>query len=582
VTRRLLLISLLLFARVIGAQSLQGKTVLVLFDGGREFKSIQLTDQGIEAGLAEYPDLGTTVFREYLDLTRVRSPDYTKTLQKFYRAKYAANRPDVIIAIRGRSLDFLIQHGDDLFPRVPLVSSAMDMRQIQARKLPAQVTGNTLKVRYEPSVRLALKLMPDTKEIYVILGASPNDRALEALVRDEFGRIESPVRFTYLAGLSIESLLKRVAELPPRSAVLFASFAQDGDGKSFLPHDVLPRIAGAATAPMYIASDDVLDIGAVGGDVISFEAVGKESGRIAARILRGEAPQNIPFAETSARATAVDARQLKRWSIPLSRVPEGSIVTNHVPTLWGAYKWWIAGGISLIILQTTLIARMVVHRRRQRLAEARLKSSEAQAQTAVLEERDRMARDMHDTLAQGFTGVIVQLEAAQQAVAQGSRTAMDDHIQRASALARQSLGEARRSIRALRPQALENTDLCAALLEATKLMTIGTSLQGELTIEGQPRALSALKEENLLRVFQELLTNALKHSHASIFRSSISFDGEAVVLEAQDNGDGFELGTKNDGLGLLGIRERVNQMNGKLIIESRPGAGTRISVRLPN
>src|SRR5438128_3412261 len=89
-------------------------------------------------------------------------------------------------------------------------------------------------------------------------------------------------------------------------------------------------------------------------------------------------------------------------------------------------------------------------------------------QSAVMAERNRMARDMHDTLAQGFTGVIVQLEAAKQAAAHGSSTDTDAHIHRASELARQSLGEARRSIKALRPQVLEEADLCVALERALK------------------------------------------------------------------------------------------------------------------
>jgi signal transduction histidine kinase len=377
-------------------------------------------------------------------------------------------------------------------------------------------------------------------------------------------------------------LLKRVATLPRRSAVVFAGFAIDGTGRSFLPQDVLPRIASAANAPTYIASDDVLESGAVGGDVISFEAVGKDSGKLAARILAGENPATMAITESSARAKVLDARQLNRWAIPLSHVPPGSLVMHREPTLWEAYRWWIAAGISLILLQTGLIATLLVQRRLRRLAEANLGISEAHGRAAVLEERNRMARDRHDTLAQGFTGVIVQLEAAQQAAAQGSERDVDGHIQRANALARYSLGEARRSIRALRPKALENTALCLALDEVTKQMTAGTNVGAQFTINGPPRALIPSNEDNLLRIYQEILTNALRHSGAKTIESSLSFDNDVVRLDVRDDGAGFELARKHEGLGLLGIRERVSQMKGELIVESQAGTGTRVRVTLPD
>src|SRR5439155_13430540 len=199
----------------------------------------------------------------------------------------------------------------------------------------------------------------------------------------------------------------------------------------------------------------------------------------------------------------------------------------------------------------------------------------------VLEERNRMARDMHDTLAQGFTGVIVQLEAAQQAFAHGCAEDCHAHVQRASSLARESLGEARRSLRALRPGALQNAELCAALDGVMKQMTAGTEFRVEFATHGEPRPLVPSTEENLLRIHQEIVANALKHWRATAIRAALSFDEKTVRLEVHDDGGGFDVSMAHDGLVLLGIRERVSQMCGELVIESRPGAGTRIGVVLP-
>jgi signal transduction histidine kinase len=553
----------------------------VLYDGG-QFSSIQLMDRSIDSTLSGALSNRVTIFREYMDLTRVGPADYERVLCDFYRAKYSSNRPDVIVAVRGRPLDFLLKHGVELFPGVPIVSSAMDPRQVKARKLPPNVTGTSLQVKYWPTLELALALQPQTEQAVVVLGASPNDQVLEALIRDELREHESRLRITYLAGLRLDALTRRLGDLPPRTVVLFASFAQDGDGRAFMPHDAVGLVARAANAPTYINSDDVLDLGAVGGDLIGFAALGRDTADLALRILQGENAADIPFTDSVSRTRTLDARQLERWGIPIALAPSGSIVLNRQPTLWEAYQWWIVGGISLILLQSALITALLLHRKRRRVAEENLRISEANGRAAILEERNRMARDMHDTLAQGFTGVIVQLEAAKQASAHGSSPDMEGHIHRASELARQSLGEARRSIRALRPQALEDADLCVALDSAMKQMTAGTGLQAQFTTRGKPRRLTASGEENLLRIYVEILTNALKHSGAKVIKGTLSFEEDAVRLEVKDDGGGFDLAKEHDGLGLLGIRERVNQMNGKLTVESRVGSGTRICVALPN
>ena len=576
-----ILLGLFCFSQIGLAQSNATKTVLVLYDGGREFTGIALIDRNIESTLNEALTNRVMIFREYMDLTRIGPANYEQVLRDFYRSKYSSNSPDVVVAVRGRPLDFLLKHGNELFREVPIVSAAMDLRQVNARKLPTNATGSSLQVRYWPTLALARALQPETEQVVVVLGASANDRALEALVRDELREHEHELKFTYLTGLPIDELLGRVSNLPPLAVILFASFAQDGAGLSFLPNDALALISRAANAPTYINSEDVLDCGAVGGDLISFAAVGKDTGKLALRILQGEKPADIPFTESSARVKMLDARQLDRWGIPLARVPFGSIVLNRVPTVWEAYRWRIVGGVSLIVLQSVLIVMLLLHRKRRRMAEQNLRISQAQRQAAVLEERNRMARDIHDTLAQGFTGVIVQLEAAKLAFANGSSSEGEEHNRRASDLARQSLGEARRSVRALRPEALEHGDLCVALDGLIKQMTAGTRLRGQFTTHGQPRQLMPSIEENLLRIQQETLTNALKHSDAKVFKATLSFEDNRVCLEVRDDGSGFDLSKKHDGFGLLGIRERVNQMDGKLTIESEAGNGTRIRIILP-
>jgi PAS domain S-box-containing protein len=225
------------------------------------------------------------------------------------------------------------------------------------------------------------------------------------------------------------------------------------------------------------------------------------------------------------------------------------------------------------------LARALAHQ--ALLAMQLMKLSMQSRQTAVLAERNRLARDMHDVLAQGFTGVIVQLEAAEDANSKGLPKAAAEHIERAAEMARYGLREARRSVHALRPLALNENHICAAMQELLENMTAGTKLRSAFTPHGIPRQLPALWEDHLLRIEQEALTNTIKHAHADHFSAVMYFEAAGLRFELRDDGSGFDGITEHGGLGLLGIKERVEEMGGKLTIASAPGKGTQISVHVP-
>jgi PAS domain S-box-containing protein len=202
-------------------------------------------------------------------------------------------------------------------------------------------------------------------------------------------------------------------------------------------------------------------------------------------------------------------------------------------------------------------------------------------QSAVMAERNRMAREIHDTLAQGFTGVIVQLEAAEEAISQGRTSEVPAHLEHAGELARESLREARRSVLALRPSALEGNPLGAALTDLVAKMTSGTAVEAKLTVDGEPRELPAEWENNLLRIGQEVLTNALRHAHPTEFQVRLLFAADEITLHLHDNGCGFDPMEGHEGFGLQGIRERTEAMGGKFTIASAKSQGVTISIVLP-
>jgi PAS domain S-box-containing protein len=202
-------------------------------------------------------------------------------------------------------------------------------------------------------------------------------------------------------------------------------------------------------------------------------------------------------------------------------------------------------------------------------------------QTAVIEERNRMARDIHDALSQGFTGVILHLEAAGEAISRHRAEVVSAHLRSAGEIARDGLREARRSVRALRPLALDEKNVAEALEGLVGKLTAGTSVQAKFALEGEPQELPTEWDANILRIGQEVLTNVLRHARATELEVQLVFGDAEVRLKMSDNGCGFNSAGKHEGFGLRGIAERVEKMGGQLSIQSASGAGSSISVVLP-
>ena len=296
------------------------------------------------------------------------------------------------------------------------------------------------------------------------------------------------------------------------------------------------------------------------------------------------------------------ASVLRPFAVAILGVLATSILINTLivgfprePAGWAFY-------FAIIVIQTlaigfgTVIGEKLTEQNQQRKeAVARLEAAleenaglHAQLlmqarEAGVLDERGRMAREIHDTIAHGLTGIVTQLEAADQA-----KDRPDDrqrHIDNALRLARDSLSEARRSVEASRPEALERADLPTALGEVAQGWSALNGVPVEVTTTGDPIALHPEIELALLRTAQEALANVAKHAGASRAGLTLSYMGDVVTLDVRDDGVGFSPGedpeARGGGFGLTAMRQRVSRVAGTLAIESEPGGGTAISARVP-
>ncbi|WP_430780116.1 sensor histidine kinase [Actinoplanes sp. G11-F43] len=254
----------------------------------------------------------------------------------------------------------------------------------------------------------------------------------------------------------------------------------------------------------------------------------------------------------------------------------------------------IAGIMTVVTVRTDRESDTRV-RRIDQLAEANAKLAAALQENAglhaqllvqaheagVLNERQRMAGEIHDVLAQGLTGIVTQLEAAESHPADRDR-----HLATAKRLARESLTEARRSVQALRPEALEAARLPEVVGEVVRAWSTMHEVRADLTTTGMARPLLPEIETTLLRIVQETLANVAKHAGAGRVGLTLSYMEDVVTLDVRDDGAGFDPArpravTEQGGFGLDGMRERLARIAGTLEVESEPGHGTAISACVP-
>ncbi|GLP71929.1 histidine kinase [Streptomyces sp. TUS-ST3] len=204
-------------------------------------------------------------------------------------------------------------------------------------------------------------------------------------------------------------------------------------------------------------------------------------------------------------------------------------------------------------------------------------------EAGVADERRRLAAEIHDTLAQGLTGIIAQLQVVVNTPDENQARA---HVHRAMDLARHSLGEARRSVHNLAPVALDDAGLPEALKQTVADWGERTGVRAEFTVTGTAEQLHDEVSATLLRIAQEALSNAARHAHATRLGVTLSFLTDEVILDIRDDGRGFDplalpARTRTGGFGLDGMRARAERIAGSLTVESEPGHGTALSARVP-
>ena len=350
----------------------QARRVLLLFTDESHQPPATILENAMRTTLQSGSGVRLEIYSEYLDAVRTPVADYESDLAEQLRRKYSGKNFDVVFCINAPALKLALRHRATVFPGAPIIFMVLDRSNLDGIELGSGVTGIWGDTNYKSNLELALSLHPDTKRVVVITGVGEWDNYWRGEAQRQFRPMEGSVEFSYLVGLSIQELQKKLGSLPPHTIVFFVSSTQDSSGGNLGNLEVLKQISPASNSPIYGTADSHLGLGIVGGLLLSFEAFGTAGGELGLRVLAGEKPEQIAPHGVPA-VPMFDWRELKRWGIEQSSLPAGSIVRFRQISFWEEDKWFIIIAISAIFLEALLIARLLYTQRRRRQAEAERK-----------------------------------------------------------------------------------------------------------------------------------------------------------------------------------------------------------------
>jgi signal transduction histidine kinase len=400
-------------------------SVLILLPGQPGLPAATAIASGIRAALLTEWSFRVTIEMEHVDVARFASPEEEeRRLRTVYGSKYRNQRFDVIVAALPEPFQFVLRARDDLWPGTPVVVCGVDERTVRHLKPPPGFAVLTIRFDMEGTVRAALALLPDTRHVALVGGASPPEQVYHDLVR-QAASAGSGLDVIDLTTLPVADVLARVSSLPEHTVIVQSSYQVDGAGRRFHGIDLVPHVSNAANRPVFTPLGLALGRGVVGGSILEFEDIGRDAGMLASRLIRGAPPPGAPVPSYATSAPRFDGRQLARWHLDERRLPEDSQVIFRQPTLWEEYGWHVAGAVGLIGAQAALIAMLLVQRQRRREAQAALRQAETAArrhlrQIAHLDRvagMGQLASSFAHELNQPLTGILANAQAAKRLLA---------------------------------------------------------------------------------------------------------------------------------------------------------------------
>jgi signal transduction histidine kinase/ABC-type uncharacterized transport system substrate-binding protein len=582
------------------------KRVLMLHSFGPRFKPWSDYEQTIRSEISRRW-LKPVDFLDH-SLVNARQDDENSeaAFVEYLRALYADRPVDLIVAIGAPAATFVQGHRQRLFSATPMVFTAVEQRRVQFEKLTENDTVVAVAHDFPAAFDNILHVLPLTKTIAVVNGASPNETFWLEEMRRELAPLAGRVELRWYNEKSFEEILIDAARLPPHSAIFWHLMNVDAAGVAHEANDALNKLSSSANAPIFSYDGSFFGEAIVGGPMHSVLELSQNAAAVAIRILNGEKPGDIKTPPTGFAAPKFDWHQMQRWGIAESILPPGSTIYFREPTVWERYWWQIALTTTVILLQAGLISGLIREHRRRQLAEVQSRQRLAElARVMRFSTAGELTASIAHEINQPLGAILTNAETAQAILKSPNpdtaelNEIVDDILKddrRASEVIRRM-----RSLLKKAPFELKGLDLNDVARETIEfLSTLAAARKVELTSLITQNALPILGDRiQLQQVILNLVVNGIDAMRDTPQENRIISIRTARVekfaqLSVSDLGPGipedklkevFEpfFTSKADGMGMgLSIaRTIIEAHNGQISAKNRDHGGASFRIRLP-
>src|SRR5262245_1392707 len=352
-----------------GAATPEPKRVMILHSFGQNFRPWAEYARTTRAELELQSPWPLDIQDYSLVTARSSDEDVEGPFLNYLVAVGARHPPDLIICVGAPAANFVQRYRDRLFPATPMIITAVEQRRVDFARLGKNDTVVSVSHDFSASFANILRVLPHTRKIIVVIGASPNERFWLGEIRKEMPPFENRVEFAWTDDIPFEKFLDTAAALPPNTVLFWGLMNVDSAGVVYEGDGALKRLHAAANAPIFSYDDGFFGAELVGGPMHSVADGSRRTAAIAVRILGGEKAGDIRPEPTKYAAAKFDWRQLQRWSISEQLLPPGSTIYFRELRAWEKYRWLIAVVGAVVLLQASLISVLLYERRRRKLAE---------------------------------------------------------------------------------------------------------------------------------------------------------------------------------------------------------------------
>jgi len=405
-----LFVSITWFSHAVGAEP---RRVMLLHSFGRDFKPWSEYAKSIRAQLDQQSPWSLDITDHSLVTARSSDDDSEGPFVEYLRAIFAKQPLDLIISIGAPAAAFVQRHRQGLFANTPMVFTAVEQRRIQHSTLTINDAVVPVRINYFAAIENILRVLPDTKNVIVVVGTSPIEKFWKEAIRREAEPLLNKITLSWTDDLSFDGLLKQAAALPRHSAIFWELMIVDAAGVVHEGDTPLKKLHAVANAPIFSYDESFFGGDIVGGPLLLVSDSSRQTAAAAIRILSGEKPSDINAPPVQFAKPMFDWREMQRWGIGESRLPPGSDILFRDPTAWEQYRLQILGICAVLLAQVALISWLIYEHRRRNRAEIIARNSMAElAQMNRMATAGELSASIAHEVNQPLTGIVARVSAA--------------------------------------------------------------------------------------------------------------------------------------------------------------------------